>query len=210
VQEKEMRQFMYQRRLLRSVRAIDGDIVECGVGWGRSLLYFALLAREEGKGRKVWGFDSFEGFPEPTKEDKGLKMPSRERWKVKVNEVINLMSTAKLDVSLAEGSISGNAVDTHAQVVLVKGFFDETLKKYSGSAIAVLHIDCDLYESYLGVLKELYPKVAFNGVVALDEYHQAEKWPGAKRAVDEYFGDTARSIVADKRCGKCYLVKETS
>src|SRR3989338_1750422 len=72
-EERRVKKLMYQKRLLELVHDLDGDIVECGVGWGCSLLYWALLAREEAKGRRIWGFDSFEGFPEPGPEDQGLK-----------------------------------------------------------------------------------------------------------------------------------------
>ena len=48
------------------------------------------------------------------------------------------------------------------QVHLIKGFFDETLHKYEGK-IALLHLDCDLYESYKISLEILYGKVSSGG-----------------------------------------------
>ena len=40
-----------------------GDICEIGVYKGHSLISTALLLREIGSDKKVWGFDSFNGFP---------------------------------------------------------------------------------------------------------------------------------------------------
>ena len=49
--------FLYER-----FKAIpDGDIVECGVGHGRSLVSLATFVRYEDKGRKVYGYDTFMG-----------------------------------------------------------------------------------------------------------------------------------------------------
>ena len=42
---------------------IDGDIVESGVYKGSSLLAMGLLLKEIGSSKKVYGFDSFSGFP---------------------------------------------------------------------------------------------------------------------------------------------------
>ena len=42
---------------------MEGDIVESGVYQGKSLLDIALMLKELGSGKKVYGFDSFSGFP---------------------------------------------------------------------------------------------------------------------------------------------------
>ena len=42
---------------------IEGDICEIGVYRGFSIIATALLLKELGSSKKVWGFDSFSGFP---------------------------------------------------------------------------------------------------------------------------------------------------
>ena len=42
---------------------LDGDICEIGVFRGYSLIATAMLLKELGSDKKVWGFDSFSGFP---------------------------------------------------------------------------------------------------------------------------------------------------
>ena len=76
-------------------------------------------------------------------------------------------------------------------ITLVKGLFSETLPKYSGPHIALLHIDADLYDSYKDALRYLWPKVSIGGIAAFDEYQMCEEWPGARQAVDEFFGQLA-------------------
>ena len=45
----------------------------------------------------------------------------------------------------------------------------------------------DLYQSYLDVLRQLWPRVRVGGVVAFDEYFDVAAFPGAKAAIDEFF-----------------------
>ena len=47
----------------------DGDIFEFGVYRGSSLLAAALILKEMGSKKKVFGFDTFKGFPDFSKED---------------------------------------------------------------------------------------------------------------------------------------------
>lgn len=191
---------LYFRRLMDLIAPLDGDVVECGVGRGHSLLMLASLVRDEGAGRKIWGFDSFEGFPEPAEEDRSHRNPKKGEWgDTQVVEVRNLLLQGALDREFVR-----------SQVTLVKGFFEDSLPKYRGDAIALLHLDVDLYESYLAALRELYPKVVHGGVVAFDEYMGTTEhlnFPGAQRAIDEYFAGTGR-IRRDQISGKYYVVKE--
>jgi hypothetical protein len=51
-----------------------------------------------------------------------------------------------------------------------------------------VHLDCDIYESYKTCLDSLYDQVVPGGVILFDEY-ACPVWPGATRAVDEFFSD---------------------
>lgn len=195
----EVGRLLFFKRLLDLVGDLEGDVVECGVGWGRSLLYLALLCREEEKGRQIWGFDSFEGLPDPTAEDRSPRNPQKGEYRTDIRGVHTLLEEAKFD-----------AVYMRSKVTLVKAFFNQGLQKYTGQGIALLHIDADLYQSYLDVLNILYGKVKPGGVIAFDEYmdgwtHVA--FPGAKTAIDDFFADKPFNIQRDKYYGKYYLIK---
>jgi len=195
----EVGRLLYFKRLLDLVGDVEGDVVECGVGWGRSLLYLALLCREEERGRQIWGFDSFEGFPEPSDEDTSPRNPQKGEYRTDINGVYALLGQAQFD-----------AVYMRSKITLVKGFFDESLRKYAGEGIALLHIDADLYQSYCDVLNILYDKVRPGGVIAFDEYMDGMtnvNFPGAKRAIDEFFADKPFNLKRDKHYGKYYVTK---
>ena len=92
------------------------------------------------------------------------------------------------------------------RVRLFKGLFDQTLPLYQGK-IALLHLDCDLYESYMVALKNLYAKVVPGGIIMFDEYDDA-RWPGARKAIDEFFADKPEKPMPHSKCAwKYYLVK---
>jgi O-methyltransferase len=68
---------------------------------------------------------------------------------------------------------------------LVKGMVEDTIPAQSpASALALLRLDTDWYESTLHELEHLYPILNREGVLIIDDYGH---WQGCKKAVDEYF-----------------------
>lgn len=169
---------LYFQRLLSSVKNVQGDIVECGVGEGGTLIIFAILNRNSQIKRHIWGFDSFEGLPKPSREDlSSPKAMARKGLLVHAGEAAVL-------TKLRAAGFDEDAI--RDQLTLIKGWFSDTLPKYDGS-IALLHLDADLYDSTKCALENLWPRVAIGGITVFDEYHESETWPGEKKAVDEYF-----------------------
>ena len=168
---------LYFARLLDSLEGIQGDIVECGVAGGESLAIFAILNKNREGQRHIWGFDSFKGLPTPSRED--LNSPNAIAKK-------GMYAASETGVLSNLKRAGFNKNDIKYQVTLVKGWFSDTMPKYDGS-IALLHIDCDLYESTKCVLENLWPKVTVGGIATFDEYQYEEIWPGEKKAIDEYF-----------------------
>ncbi len=169
---------------------------------GKNIVLLDLLCYDEGRQRHIWGFDSFEGFPEPTQEDASPRQAQKGEWDV--------ASMQKIHEMLVSAGLSYHWICS--TITLVKGFFEESLPKYMGKQIALLHIDADLYQSYKTALETLYDKVAKGGVIALDEYmgtFDHYNFPGAKKAVDEFLAGRGIKvdIVRDEASGKYYFVK---
>lgn len=194
--EYHIRRMIYLYDLHSQIKGINGDIVECGVGWGSSLFYFSICVGLFDKSRHIYGFDSFEeGFPELHKVDEpsGLKKGGMAITEDAVRRY------------LIRGRISQDFINNH--ITFVKGFFNETLAEYSGEEIALLHLDVDLYQSYKDCLEILYPKVAKGGIIAFDEYHKPTKYPGAKKAIDEFLEDSKETIIKGSIYDRYYLIK---
>lgn len=193
---RQMGNFYYLARMAERIKGIDGSIVECGVGKGRTFLDFAYLVSLENKGRTLWGFDSFEGFPEPMAEDNSERNPKKGEWSgTSPGDILKILERAGMSRS-----------DISKYIRLVPGFVENTLTKYDGGKIAILHIDLDLYEAYRITLDTLFPRVAKGGLVLFDEYGHPN-WPGAKKAVDEYFQNKPYKIEYDAPSGKYFVVK---
>lgn len=190
---------LYFRDMMERIAGVPGDVVECGVSIGHGLLYFMLLGEMMGQGRTVWGFDSFEGFPESTAPDAKAD-GSYQAPKGHYATPAQLVSRV-----LQDGHVAQQLIDKNLR--LVKGFFDETLSRYDGT-IALLHLDCDLYASYRTCLSSLYERVAPSGLILFDEYED-DRFPGARRAVDEFFSDKGEEPSEYNRYGyrKFYIVK---
>ncbi len=69
------------------------------------------------------------------------------------------------------------------QVVLLQGFFSETLPKAPLRDVAVLRLDGDTFEGTMDVMNLLYPKLASGGFCIIDDYHS---FSDCRRAVDLY------------------------
>jgi len=145
-------------------RGIEGSLVECGV-WKCGMVGLMSLCSYN---RKIFGFDSFEGMPEPSSIDG----PSSSGWR------------GQLLVSLDEAEKNLSVIGA-TNVNLVKGLFDKTLPAYKKNLgkIAILRLDGDWYESTMTCLNELYDLVEPGGYVIIDDYGH---WAGCKKATDEF------------------------
>jgi len=186
--------FLYFIERCREISDLSGCIVECGVGWGGGLLNFAYAEKSRGTKRTIWGFDTFEGFPSIHEEDQWASRPGQlARSQEQVLEY------------LKSGGIGDDFITSYIR--LVKGDVKETTKDCKIDRIALLHLDLDLYEGYKYALENLYDRVVRGGIVMFDEYRE-EKWPGATKAIDEFFGEKTQFFCHDANVNRYFLRKE--
>jgi hypothetical protein len=168
---------------LRNLRAViesvigtnvPGDIMEAGV-WrgGAGIMARAVLAAYGVGDRRVILADSFAGLPPPNPgrypADAGSAFHEYAELAVPLDEVKrNFAKFGLLDV----------------QVVFLPGWFKDTLASAPVERLAVLRLDCDMYESTIQALENLYDKVSINGWVVIDDY---EVVPACRAAVHDYF-----------------------
>ena len=79
---------------------------------------------------------------------------------------------------------------------LIKGLVEETLLVEANlpKKISLLRLDTDFYKSTKVELEILFPRLSKGGILIIDDYGN---WKGAKKAVDEFFGDKAFLIYLD-------------
>ena len=195
---KYSRRLLHFEYLLKEVEDIEGRIVECGVGPGRSIFAFSMITQTVTRPREIWGFDTFEGIPPPTGEDGSANAHKTGWWNHSQRHVVELLKYNGLDESYI-----------HSYLTFVPGEFSESLPAYDGGAIALLHLDVDFYESYKTALEFLYDHVATGGAIAFDEYG-SPTWPGATQAVDEFFASRSEEIRKSPVTSLYYVVKSPS
>jgi hypothetical protein len=188
-----LHRYLYFKDMVDMTRNVPGNIVECGVSIGHGALLFLLLSEYAEISREYYGFDSFEGFPNPSEKDEKTPITGKGFWANPTDTVIKVLKDGRLPDEVIE-----------SKVHLIKGYFENTLTSYSG-AIAILHLDCDLYDSYKVSLEHLYDKVSPGGVIMFDEYND-NRWPGATKAIDEFFRDKPESLQAHEKCDWKYFV----
>ena len=170
--------------LLKGLKQVPGDLVECGVGRGRFLTIFAFANDFFELDKTVYGFDSFSGFPIASEEDFGTRVKHKEKisgWDDVEMEMIHHVLNHDVDAEGSKSLTQGNS----DSVKLIKGYFCDTLGDNLPAKIAFLHLDADLYQSTVDVLNACIPKMASGSVIVFDELHETEKWPGVHKAVEE-------------------------
>lgn len=182
---------------------LRGDFVECGVAQGGCSALMALVAFEnDGNGRKVWLFDSFEGLPKPTGKDFSKKKKSLGNFIRPLTEG-SCLGTYEEVQKLLFSKLKINKEN----VKMIKGWFQDTLSHYKDkiNEISLLRIDADWYESTKCCLENLYGNVINGGFVIIDDYGTCF---GAKKALDEFLAERRISakLIHDGR-GGCYFQK---
>ena len=173
--------------VFKRIQDLPGDIVECGVYKGASLLSFARFLETFCPGdrtRKVLGFDHFKGLADRSEKD-GLDARvgnTAEGW--------NPSSFRDTLFALVDAFNADAFVTSRARVELVDGDVRETAPRYvaenPGLRVSLLHLDMDLYEPTLAALRAFWPRMMTGAVVLLDEYAIRE-WPGESEALEEFF-----------------------
>jgi O-methyltransferase len=166
---------------------IAGDIAECGVWRGGSMMAVALtLMAEKDMTRHLYLYDTFEGMSEPTTVDKSFDGTSAKLQLDWTKRGRGAWCYCGLEEVKANLSSIGYPSD---HLSFIKGKVEETIPQNIPRSLALLRLDTDWYESTKHELHYLFPLINERGMLILDDYGY---WQGAKLAVDEYFATQQR------------------
>ena len=175
---------------------VQGIVVEFGVRWGQNLSLFSTfrsMYEPNNIGRKIVGFDTFEGFPSVAKEDgegssiQGGALAVAPEYEKYLEEVLRTQEQL--------------APRGHVQKFeLVKGDATKTLPKYledhPETVIALAYFDMDLYEPTKACLEMIRPYLTRGSVVGFDELAH-DKYPGETQALKEAWGLSSYALKRD-------------
>lgn len=166
---------------------IPGDLAECGVFAGTHPAIMAYVLMKHGiTDRKVHLFDSFEGIPKAQAHEhpNDLKTLGKGRLGVIESSGVSVCSLEGVKRYMKMWGIDPTLLVYH------KGWFQNTLKNHGILKLALLRIDCDLYDSTIPVLQHLYPCVQPGGYVIDDDLGS----PTCRQAVVDILGAMPKKL----------------
>jgi hypothetical protein len=174
-------------------RGVPGAMVECGVWRGGSMMAAALTLQRLGvTERSLYLYDTFAGMPPPSEVDTTRSGERAADLLAQGDADSHIWAIATLpDVRTAVLSTRYPEQRVH----FVEGLVEETLPATAPDEIALLRLDTDWYRSTKHELEHLYPRLSPGGVLILDDYGH---WQGARRAVDEYFGENGITMLLNR------------
>jgi len=145
VRRQHLKRFLAMYEIFKLILPVKGSIVECGVFRGFSVMAWAKLStilEPENLTRRIYGFDSFAGFPSVHAEDRtdaGVAMPGDFQTS-SYDELNDLIRVYDQDRFLGH----------MPKVELVRGEASETipafLEKNTHLLVSLLFLDFDRYE----------------------------------------------------------------
>jgi hypothetical protein len=174
---------------------VKGDIIECGVWKGGSMMAIAkTLLNLKNLDKHLYLYDTFEGMTKPKDIDISYaNVPATEKFEeIKITDDKSNWNIADLeDVKKVVFSTGYDKEKIH----FVKGKVEDTIPNTAPENISLLRLDTDWYESTRHELIHLFPRLSKGGVLIIDDYGH---WKGARKAVDEYISENKIPILLNR------------
>ena len=167
---------LYLVDALHKAMKVEGDICEFGVAQGATSQLIALEILPTS--RSFWLFDSFEGLPEPTQEDR------------LIDDIFNLGSMASYRGTMMspEIEVRGRLEKVkfpHERTRIMKGWVNESIMRPDVPArVAFAYVDFDFYQPIKDALQFLHERMVPGARIMVDDYGFFSE--GAQLATDEF------------------------
>jgi len=185
VRRQNITRFLALYEIFKLVLPIKGSIVECGVNHGFGLMTWAKLSailEPVNLTRRVYGFDTFEGFPSVSDKDRSAASNH-----VKIGDLYADSHDELLE--LAAVNDSTRFLGHVPKVKLIKGDACKTIPSFIKESphvlVSLLYMDFDLYEPTRIALEHFLPRMPKGAIVAFDELDNP-LWPGETQAMLEF------------------------
>jgi len=190
VRRQQLKRFLALYEIFKLALPVKGSVVECGVFKGFGVMSWAKLSamlEPENLTRRIYGFDTFAGFPSTSDKDANPVAAPHDGalFADSYEELQSLI--AQYDQDRFLGHVS--------KVHLIKGNVVETVPTFLESnphlIVSLLFLDLDLYEPTQVALRHFLPRMPRGAVLAFDELDNP-MWPGETLALLEELGSRIR------------------
>ncbi len=185
VRRQNLTRFLALYEIFKRVLDVKGSIIEGGVNQGYGVMSwckFSSILEPVNLTRRVYGFDTFGGFPAISDKDRSVQSQH-----VKTGDLA-ADTCAELE-RLAEIHDSTRFIGHVPKLELIRGDATETIPKFIDEhphlVVSLLFLDFDLYEPTRVALEHFLPRMPRGAVVAFDELDNP-LWPGETQAMLEF------------------------
>ena len=186
VKRPKMTRLLSLYEIFKRVLPVKGSIIECGVYRGFGLMswaHFSAILEPVNLTRRIYGFDTFEGFPETQAED-ATSLTAVKKGDLAADSFSELSRIIGCyDMARFLGHIP--------KVRLIKGDATKTIPLFVQDnqhvVVSLLFLDFDLFEPTKVALQYFVPRMPRGAVIAFDELDNP-LWPGETQALQETVG----------------------
>lgn len=172
--------------LFKKALPIKGSVIECGVYRGFGLMSwanFSAVLEPANLTRRIYGFDTFAGFPEIGEKDKS-EYARLEQEDLRADSFEELKKLIEVyDANRFLGHIP--------KVQVIEGAASEAIPKFIEKnkhlVVSLLFLDFDLYEPTKVAIDYFFSRIPKGGIIAFDELDNPI-WPGETSALLETLG----------------------
>ncbi|MGV8058426.1 MAG: TylF/MycF/NovP-related O-methyltransferase [Smithellaceae bacterium] len=186
VRRQHLKRFLSMYEIFKLAIPVKGSIIECGVFKGFGVMSWAKLStmlEPENLTRRIYGFDTFSGFPSVGKKDDNAVAKPQEG-------ALNGSSYDELQELIKEydkDRFLGHIDKVH----LIKGDVIQTIPKFIEDhphlVVSLLFLDMDLYDPTKLAIESFLPRMPKGAVIAFDELDNP-MWPGETISLLETIG----------------------
>ena len=109
-------QILFYNEIIIKIQNLNGTIVECGVGWGRSAFLISEISEIFNLNKKILLCDTYDGFPELSQKDREIPGINKGYYNAPIEHVKNYFDNLK--------------ITNKKNIEYIIGDIKETLKNY--------------------------------------------------------------------------------
>jgi len=184
VRRQNLTRFLALYEIFKRILPVKGSIVECGVNHGFGLMSwakFSAIMEPVNLTRRIYGFDTFQGFPDVGDKDRSVSSMHVKQGDLKAEVYDELTQLVDIyDSTRFIGHVN--------KVKLVRGDATKTIPQFVQDnphvMVSLLFMDFDLYEPTKVALDTFLPRMPKSAVLAFDQLDNP-LWPGETLAMLE-------------------------
>ena len=191
VRRQQLKRFLAHYEIFQRILPIKGSIVECGVFRGFGFMSWAKLStilEPENLTRRIYGFDSFDGFPTISPKDENVTQAGVKAKPVSGDLRANSHDELQLLIEQYDNDRFLNHID---KCHLIAGDACQTIPRFIEEhkhlVVSLLFLDFDLYEPTKVAIEHFLPRMPKGSIIAFDELDNPI-WPGETLALLETIG----------------------